>query len=126
MKNCFLILFFVLCLKMLSAQKADSIIGQWKFADIYKLERNDSANTKMTRTLYSEMTLHFKKNRQYKAVAQYTKEEGNWGFDEETRTITMVNSKGVESEMELIAVTADKLIVSWNRSSFILKRTAKE
>jgi hypothetical protein len=126
MKRGYLILLILICLNTVWGQKADSIVGQWKFADIYKLQRNDSANAKMTTTLYSEMTLHFKKNRQYKAVVRHAKEEGNWSFDEETRTITMVNSKGVESEMELIAVSADKLIVSWNRSSFILKRTARE
>lgn len=126
MKKSFLGLACALLLNILSAQKADSIVGQWKYMDIYKLDRNDSAMWKMTRTLYSEMTLHFKKNQQYKAVAQYTKEDGKWNFDEKTGIITLFNGKGVESEMELIAVTADKLIVSWNRSSFILKRTAKE
>jgi hypothetical protein len=43
----------------INAQKADSIVGQWKFETIYHLNRNDSAKERMTRTLYGQMQLTY-------------------------------------------------------------------
>lgn len=105
------------------SQTADSLIGKWKFRNIYQSEKMDSAELKMLRGMFASMTLYLKANNHYKTF-MFKNEEGLWRYEDAGRTITMAANKGTESKLELISVTSNELLVSIGKDkAFILERT---
>ncbi len=105
------------------SQTVDSLIGKWKFREIYKSEKMDSTELKFLRGMFAGMTLYIKPNKHYKTFL-FKNEEGSWSFDELERKLTMSANKGTESQLELITVTANDLVVSLGKDkAFILERT---
>jgi len=120
-KLLFLILLFLNT--SLNSQTTDSLIGKWKFKDIYNSEKIDSASLKMLRSMFADITLYFKANKHYKAF-MFKKEEGDWNYDGSLSKLTMVANKGTQSQLEIIGLTSNTLIMSIGKDkSFILERT---
>lgn len=105
------------------AQKTDSLIGKWKYYDVYDKRGLDSATLKIVKEYFGEMTLYFKANRHYKSFLMNNCDEGNWNFNEATKKVRLTSNKGHSSENQIIELKNDKLVLTMGEGSFILART---
>lgn len=106
------------------SQTTDSLIGKWKFKEIYNVEKIDSASLKMLRSMFANMTMYFKADKHYK-VFMFKTEEGDWNYDESSGKLTMIANKGTQSQLEILKLTGNTLTASIGKDkSFILEKTA--
>lgn len=92
------------------AQKADSLVGKWKFVDIVDSKKLDKASQDFMKQMFSEMRLTFMANKKYNAYLM-KKEEGNWTFNDATHKIELINSKGQKDDIMLIKLTNKQMII---------------
>ncbi|MEO6670825.1 MAG: lipocalin family protein [Ferruginibacter sp.] len=108
------------------AQITDSLIGKWKFKDIYNAEKMDSSQVSMLRKGFANMSIYLKENKHYKTFL-FSKEEGEWQFDEATKKLLMTANKGTENQMGIISVTGTTLVLNIGKDkSMILERTTPD
>src|SRR6185503_2781350 len=113
MKRTIILLSILLSLTFnVRSQTADSIIGKWKFKDIYNAEKLDSGSLSMLRKMFADVTIYLKPNNHYKLFIMVKEEEGSWTFNDSSKKLTMTANKGTESEMEIISVTDITLVLS--------------
>jgi hypothetical protein len=105
------------------AQKTDSLIGKWKYYDIYDKRGIDSPTLKIAKEYFGNMTLYFKPNTHYKAFVMNNNDEGTWDFNEATRKIRLTSNKGHSNETEIIDLKSDRLVIKMGEGAFILTRT---
>lgn len=120
----FLFLVFILFSVTLKAQSTtDSLIGKWKFYDIYNKEGLDTATLRIVREYFAEMTLYFKYNKHYKTFLMNRNEEGIWNLNEATKKIRLILNQGAVYELDIIDLKSNQLIINMGEGSFVLTRT---
>lgn len=92
------------------SQKADSLVGKWKFVDIVDSKKLDKASKDFMKQMFGDMSLTLKKNKKYDAYLM-KKEEGDWNFNEASQKITLTNSKGQKDDIILIKLTDKQMII---------------
>ena len=120
MKYIFLI---AICVAALSAngQSADSLIGDWKFKDIYKGSSMDSSKRDNLKFIFGELRIELKQGNTYSAYFSEA-EEGSWQYDPDLRQIIFRSEKG-ESIAQLIEVTTSSLVLELKKGvKLILER----
>jgi hypothetical protein len=105
------------------AQKTDSLVGKWKYYDVYNKQKYDSATLKIAKEYFGAMTLYFKKNNHYKAFVMNNIDEGIWSMNESTNKVRLTSYKGHSNESQIIGLGQDKLILTMGEGSFIMTRT---
>ena len=106
------------------AQKIDSLVGKWKYYDVYNKQRYDSATLKIAKEYFGQMTLYFKANNHYKAFVMNNNDEGVWSMNESTSKVRLTSYKGHSNESQIIGLNNDQLILTLGEGSFILTRTS--
>src|ERR1044072_612892 len=96
-----------LCAK--AQPQTDSLIGKWKYYDIYDKRGIDSPTLKIAKEYFGNMTLYFKPNTHYKAFVMNNNDEGTWNFNTATRKIRLTSNKGHSNETEIIDLKSDQL-----------------
>jgi hypothetical protein len=122
-KVAILILSFIVLVRAVNAQTASSLVGKWKYYDVYNKKDIDSTGLKMAKVLFGEMTFYFKANGKYKAFVMNMNEEGKWNLDIEKRKIQLSSNKGSGTEIDFIEQTNDQLILAIGKGTMILKKT---
>lgn len=121
-KTVILFLFLFASTIFVNAQTTDSLIGKWKFKDVYNAENLDSTKVAMVRKMFANMTLYLKANKHYTAFF-IAKEEGSWKYDEATKKIIMAANKGTENQMGVLAVTGQTIVLNIGKGkSMIMER----
>jgi uncharacterized protein YeaO (DUF488 family) len=119
-------LFLILTVLTVTVQaqntKTDSLIGKWKFYDIYNKQGLDSPTIKLVKEYFSEMTLYFKFNNHYKTFLMNHNEEGIWSLNEATKKVRLILNKGAVYELEIIDLKNDMLTITMGEGSFVLTR----
>lgn len=105
------------------AQKTDSLIGKWKYVDVFNKQRYDTATLKIANEYFGSMTLYFKANNHYKAFVMNNIDEGIWSLNEATSKVRLTSYKGHSNESQILGLNADKLILTMGEGSFIMART---
>lgn len=107
----------------LNAQ-SDELVGKWKYKDIYEKEKVDSVGLQMLEMFFSEMTLYFDDDGNYKAFLMGKMEEGKYTLTDDKKTIEFQSDKGMGEEIELIEVFDNELIIKMGNGVFILESVA--
>ena len=117
-------LFFALLLSTYTkAQTNDSIIGKWKFQELYNTNGMDSTGVSMLKKMFSEMTIYLKGNNHYKSELM-TRDEGTYEYEKTSKKLTLISNKGTKSELELSVLTNETLLLSFGKGkSIILRKT---
>lgn len=105
------------------AQKTDSLVGKWKYYDVYNKQRYDTATLKIAKEYFGAMTVYFKPNNHYKAFVMNNIDEGVWSLNESTSKVRITSYKGNSNESQIIGLSSDKLILTLGEGSFIMART---
>jgi hypothetical protein len=105
------------------AQKTDSLVGKWKYHDVYNKQRYDTATLKLAKEYFSAMTLYFKPNNHYKAFVMNNIDEGIWSTSDSCRKVRMTSYKGHSNESKILGLQGDQLILGMGEGAFIMKRT---
>ena len=106
-----------------NAQKTDSLVGKWKYLDVYNKQKYDTASLKIAKEYFGAMTLYFKANNHYKAFVMNNIDEGNWSLNESTSKVRLTSYKGHSNESQIIGLEKDKLILTMGEGTFVLTRT---
>lgn len=121
-KLLFLSVFLFLATFSIKAQTTDSLVGNWKFKDIYNAEKQNAEMVGMLRELFSDMKLELAVDKKYKFHLLEETGEGKWSFDSTTKIVTLKSSIG-EEKFEVINVSSNQLAISIAKGkSFILER----
>lgn len=105
-----------------NAQTTDSIVGKWKFQELYNTTGMDSAGVKMLQQMFSEMTIYLKENKHYKSELM-SKDEGTYSYEKASKKLTLISNKGNKSELELSFLTKETLLLSFGKGkSIVLKK----
>lgn len=105
------------------AQKTDSLIGKWKFHDVYDKRGLDTPTLKIVKEYFGNMTLYFKANRHYKSFLLNNTDEGEWNLNEATSKVKFTSNRGHANETQIIDLTNDSLVITMGEGSFVLTRT---
>ncbi|WP_205513418.1 lipocalin family protein [Longitalea arenae] len=119
----FLFLFPIGLSLSVQAQKTDSLVGKWKYYDIYNKQIYDTNTLKIAKEYFSGMTFYFKANNHYKALVMNNPDEGVWSMNESTSKVRLTSYKGHSNESKILALNDDKLILSIGEGAFIMTRT---
>ena len=118
-----ILFFFFLISTYPKAQTTNSIVGKWKFQELYNTNGMDSTGVNMLKQMFSEMTIYLKENNHYKAELM-TKDEGTYEYEKTSKKLTLISNKGTKSELELSVLTNETLLLSFGKGkSIILKKT---
>jgi len=118
-------LFFILIAfsATLRAQSVDSLIGKWKFYDVYDKTGLDTPTLKLVKQYFGEMTLYFKYNNHYKTFLMNKNEEGMWKLNTATKKVRLFLNKGNVYDLSILELKGDRLVITMGEGSFILERT---
>lgn len=118
----FLFLILTVLTVTTKGQKTDSLIGKWKFYDVYDKKGLDSPTLKLVKEYFGEMTLYFKFNNHYKTFVMNKYEEGMWKLNEATKKVRLILNKGSVYDLEIIDLKNDMLTITMGEGSFVLTR----
>lgn len=119
----FLFLFPIGLSLSVQAQKTDSLVGKWKYVDVYNKHRYDTATLKIANEYFGNMTFYFKANNHYKAFVMNNIDEGVWSLNEATSKVRITSYKGNSNESQIVGLDSNKLILTLGEGSFIMART---
>ncbi len=105
------------------AQKTDSLVGKWKYYDVYNKQRYDTNTLKIAKEYFGAMTLYFKPNNHYKAFVMNNIDEGIWSTNDSCSRVRLTSYKGHSNESRIIGLKQDQLILSMGEGAFIMTRT---
>src|SRR5687768_6495059 len=105
------------------AQKTDSLVGKWKYYDVYNKQRYDTNTLKIAKEYFGAMTLYFKANNHYKAFVMNNLDEGVWSTNDSCSKVRLTSYKGHSNESKIIGLKEDQLILSMGEGAFIMTRT---
>jgi uncharacterized protein YdeI (BOF family) len=105
------------------AQKTDTLVGKWKYYDVYNKQIYDTATLKIAKEYFGQMTLYFKPNNHYKAFVMNNIDEGIWSLNESTSKVRLTSYKGHSNESQIIGLNKDQLILTMGEGSFVMTRT---
>lgn len=123
-----LIILFLLTSFSLKAQKAQLIVGKWKYKDVAEKEKLDSATLKQARLFFGNLELTFEAG----AKCYYSSLPGEWSLNkEETRiTITITNPNSPASkrstEWEIKAVNNKELLLNMGKAVIVMQRVIQQ
>lgn len=100
-------------------QTTDSIIGKWKFKELYGTKDMDSTGIKMLNKMFGSMTLYLKENKHYKSELM-SKEEGVYSYDKTSKKLTLISNKGTKSDLSLRVLTKETLLLSFGKDKSIV------
>lgn len=100
------------------AQTSDSLIGNWKFKDIYKSETLDSGKRANLRMMFGDFTLNLKFDNQYTAFFG-GQEDGTWTYDPVLRQLILTNDKG-EDKINIIEITPGTVALELKRGKILV------
>lgn len=106
-----------------AAQKTDSLVGKWKYYDVYNKQKYDTTTLKIAKEYFGAMTLYFKANNHYKAFVMNNIDEGIWSLNESSSKVRLTSYRGHSNESQIIGLAEDKLILTMGEGSFIMTRT---
>lgn len=105
------------------AQQTDLLLGQWEYADIYEKENINADELKFLEAFFGDMALHFKNKKDYDAVLMGKNDTGKWYWKENGKKLLITSEKDKsENLIDIIELSADKLIINIDGARFILKR----
>lgn len=103
---------------LVKGQTQDSLVGDWRFKDIYKSTDLDSTKSNTLKAIFAEMKIHLKKDNTY--IAEFmSREEGLWYFDPELRAITLISEKG-EDKINVIEISSTTLTIELDRGKKLI------
>ncbi len=105
------------------SQKADSIIGKWKYQEVYKKDGLDSLSISMFKEMFGDVSFYFKKNMHYKLFMMGSIEEGTWEYNPLKNKIILASNKGNGTSLKILNLTNNTLAISIGEPNFILRRT---
>lgn len=99
----------------------DDLIGTWKYQDLYEKEKIDSAGAKMLAMVFGSMTLQFDDTNLYRASVMGRDEEGKWMYEGD-ESIKLISDKGNVSEVQIIELNKDQLILEMQKKKLIMTK----
>ena len=102
------------CTFSATAQKAELLVGKWKYEDINGKEEMDEEGLKFFKMMeehFREMTMYFKENGHYKNNLMRS-DEGTWSLTNKDRKIELVSNKGMGEALEILELTNERLIIN--------------
>ena len=108
-----------------NAQTSDSLVGNWKFKDVYGAEKLDSAARAESKIIFGGIRIQLKPDNHYTAFL-FKKEEGTWTYDADSKDLVLTHDKGGDS-LRVIEVTAKHLIIEFEKGKgFVLEKERTE
>ncbi|RZL46176.1 MAG: hypothetical protein EOP00_15775 [Pedobacter sp.] len=106
--------------------KTDSLLGNWKFKDIYEAEKQKPELVSMLREMFADMAVELTADNKYKFQLMGEKENGTWAFDKTSKNLNLKSSNG-EQKLKVINVTPSLLNLSIDEGkSFTLQRVVSK
>ncbi len=119
MKKCIIILIIQCFFSLCPAQTTNTIIGKWKFKELYNTQGMDSIGKQMLEGMFGEMTIYLKENKQYQSELM-KKDDGTYEYDKATKKIVLTSNKGTQSELEINVLTNETILLSFGKDKSIV------
>lgn len=101
-----------------NAQTFDSLIGNWRFKDIYRSSMFDSTKRANLREIFKETKINLMKGNSYTAFIR-NQEDGTWAYDPDLRQL-ILNSDIGETKIPIIELNTTTLIIELDKGKSIV------
>ena len=119
MKTILGILFLISSLT-LTAQKTEDFYGKWIYKSIHDKANQDEKSVKMADMMFADMMFNFKADGRYLFSGMGKVEEGKWTYAK--NKIETTPDTGKKSEIEVIEIKGDVLVIKMGKASLELVR----
>lgn len=117
-----------LCISLCAtAQNEKLLVGKWQYKDIFNKEGLSDVDLMKANMMLSDLTYHFKDDKQYQSVLFGIEESGTWSLNENETEITLNSDEGKTQQISIIKLDENQLFINKGTANIILeKATALE
>lgn len=101
------------------SQTEQSLLGKWKFKDLYNVKSSDSAAIAMLKSFFKDISISFQDNKRYEAILM-APETGSYEYDASKQKLVLTADKGVRNEVGLKVLDNTSVILSFEKDKSIL------
>ena len=92
-------------------QGHELLLGKWVYSEPVGKAKMDDKTAKMMDTVFSDWYFDFGAEGDYKAIGMGKEEHGSWEMNAAGTLISLVNDKGIKSEITVIELTHERWVM---------------